>query len=308
MNDPGFLPEDYVERKIARRTDALCLTLFALVLVGTVSAFFVTGRQWREVIARRERVVADFERAARLIDQMETLQSQKAQMLRKARVTSVLVERAPRTYVLAELINHMPDSLSLEQFTLESKAMRPGTGPATAMQRARLRTASLADATPEPPPMQTDLSLVGFAPTDVDVSDFMRAISVHPAFTNMELQYSEMVKVHDQAMRKFRLDLRLAPDLDLTHIEPTRVHRGLEHNPMSDEVTIGGLRESEMRAVGDVNPLPGTGVAPASEKRTNHAVGVPAPLPVGTDADDEDAVLSQLLLEASGDLAGPEGY
>lgn len=288
MNDPGFLPEDYVERKVARRTDALCLTLFALVLVGTVSAFFVTGRQWRVVADRRQRVEADFERAARLIDQMETLQSQKAQMLRKARITSVLVERAPRTYVLAELINHMPDSLSLEQFSLESKAVRPSIGPTTSMQRARLRTAAVADITPEPPLMQTDLSLVGFAPTDVDVSDFMRAISAHPAFTGMELQYSEMVKVQNQLMRKFRIDLRLAPDLDLAAVQPTRVHRELDHNPMSDEVTLGGIGDGQMRPIsGDVVSPP-----PAEEK--------PA-------MDPEAALLSQLLMDDPDDMAAVEG-
>ena len=68
--------------------------------------------RWRLAILRNEGNLI----AAQRIEQFNQLQGQKEKMLRKAKVTSVLIERIPRSVILAELINHMPGTLSLLEF------------------------------------------------------------------------------------------------------------------------------------------------------------------------------------------------
>jgi hypothetical protein len=41
-NQLSFLPDDYLERKAARRTNAICAVLFLLVIGGVGSAFTIS--------------------------------------------------------------------------------------------------------------------------------------------------------------------------------------------------------------------------------------------------------------------------
>ena len=45
MTDSSFLPEDYLAQKTERRTNLICLTLFAIVMLGVFAAFWITNRQ-----------------------------------------------------------------------------------------------------------------------------------------------------------------------------------------------------------------------------------------------------------------------
>ena len=46
MSNQTFLPEDYLAQKAERRTNLICLALFAVVMMAVVGAFLVTNRQW----------------------------------------------------------------------------------------------------------------------------------------------------------------------------------------------------------------------------------------------------------------------
>ena len=118
----SFLPEDYIEKKIARRTNIVCMALFLVVMGGVIGWYFVTSIRGSEVRDLQKQVNASFEEAAQRLEQLEKLQAHKQKMIQKAEVTSVLVERVPRSLVLAELINHMPIQLSLTNLDMDTKA------------------------------------------------------------------------------------------------------------------------------------------------------------------------------------------
>ncbi|MFN7021343.1 MAG: hypothetical protein ACK4WH_08470, partial [Phycisphaerales bacterium] len=54
----SFLPEDYLRRKSERRSIVISLSLFAIVVMGIVGAFFVTHRQWNTVRQRQQEINA----------------------------------------------------------------------------------------------------------------------------------------------------------------------------------------------------------------------------------------------------------
>lgn len=260
----SFLPEDYLEQRMARRTNIVCLVLFGVMMIGVVTTFTVTNRQLREVRRSRQQVNQRFEEAARRLEQLEQLQARRKQMVHKAKVTSVLVERVPRTLLLAEMINHMPLTLSLEGLELETKTVRTAPRPRTALDREqqRLDKQKSQEAQAEPlvelPQTQVRVGLIGVAPTDVEVAQFMTALSSHSLFKDVSLVYSEQVRLNEQEMRKFRIELEVRQDVDLQGIEPTRVARQLKQNPMGSTIYIDQA---------GVMASPGSGVMPATDRQ-----------------------------------------
>jgi len=252
----SFLPEDYLQRRAARRTNILCLVLFVIVMGGVVGGYLFTDWQRREVQQRQQRVTQRFEQAARRLEQLDQLQRQKEQMLHKARVTSALVERIPRSLLLAELINHMPTQLSLLELELETEVVREKEQPRTSLARRRQRMQEQEEAEQDRvdlPETIMNLHLVGVAPTDVEVAQFMTALSRHPMFIDLNLQFSEETTVEQNKMRKFQIQMTVNQQVDLAGIEPTRVKRGLKQDPMAETVDITPPSEL-MQPSGDVQP------------------------------------------------------
>ncbi|MFA9476907.1 PilN domain-containing protein [Phycisphaerales bacterium AB-hyl4] len=243
MDNMSFLPEDYLERRAARRTNILCLTLFGIVMVGLVGAYVVSGRHDAEVRELHRQVNLEFEEAARRIEQLEQLQQQKKQMIHKAQVTGVLLERVPRSLLMAELINHMPATLSLTEMDLETRELRTTTRPRTAIEREQQRLASRSKANDmfsqiEVPETEMTVNLVGVAPTDVEVARFMTALGRHNMFYDVNLLFSEQTTISEQRMRQFRIELKVNQDVDFDAMEPTLVSRELKQNPMGSRLQI----------------------------------------------------------------------
>ena len=249
MANMSFLPEDYLERRIARRTNLISLSLFVVVMGGIVAAFFVTDRERAAVRNLQYQVDAQFEEAANRLEQLDKLQVRKREMLRKAKVTAVLKERVPRSLILAELINNMPSSLSLLDLSMETRTIKVKRKPATALDEAKAKKKKkkkkkkggdgpVAPPQPEVQPTESSLTLVGVAPTDVQVAQFMTALSRSKMFEQVNLAFSKETNMEDQTMRTFRIDMRLKSDIDVRDLSPKHVPRKLKQNPMGGAVQI----------------------------------------------------------------------
>jgi Tfp pilus assembly protein PilN len=249
MSKKSFLPEDYLEQRVQRRTNFICLVLFVLVMAGVVGAFLISDRQRTELREQRKAVDSQFEEAAKRLEQLDRMQAQKQQMIRKAKVTGMLLERVPRTLVLAEIINNMPTTVTLTEISAITKQVASGAKPVTVMQRVKgQKAAEKADKEagktgppePEVKPVEVEMLLVGMAPTDVEVAQYMSALGQSAMFRNVELKYSEQLEVDKQMMRKFRVEFRIPTDLDAQQIEPKLVKRELMQNPMDPSIQING--------------------------------------------------------------------
>ncbi len=241
MANTNFLPEDYIKKKTQRRTNIISLTLFVVVMVGIVGAFLVTDRQRAEVLELQTQVNKQFEEAAKRLEQLDYLQQRKEEMLRKAKVTAVLIERVPRSLILAELINQMPSTLSLLDLDLKTKVIQPTARPVTALDKAKKKRLRKKIGQGDPVQQETlsTLQLVGVAPTDVQVAQFMTSLGRSDMFTDVNLAFSEEVRMKEnQPMRKFRIDLKLNQDVDVQALEPKLVKRELKFNPINNTIQI----------------------------------------------------------------------
>jgi len=263
----SFLPEDYLQRRAARRTNVLCIVLFVVIMGGVVGGYFFTDWQRREVQKHQQRVNQRFEEAARRLEQLEQLQQQKQQMMHKARVTSALVERIPRSLLLAELINHMPTQLSLLELEMDTEVVRKGNQPRTSLARRRKQMKNKENAEKkhvEVPETSMSLALTGVAPTDVEVARFMTALSQHPMFVDLNLRVSEETTIEQNKMRKFQIEMKVNQGVDMAKVEPTRVKRGLKQDPMSETVQIAP--DGQM-------VTPDANVTPASDSNADQTNG-----------------------------------
>ena len=239
MPHQDFLPQEYLDKRIQRRTNFISLTLFVIVMGSVIAAYMVTDQQRVAKKHEMRQVGAQFNRAAEQIDELESLKQRKAQMLAKAEVTGMLTERPNRTLLLSELINRMPATLSLLSFEMNTSIVRRAAVEQTAMQRgrneARRRRAGGGDDEPQSQvqPTEVSIEIVGVAPTNAELSQFLSAIQRCPLYKDVNMVSSVQTNVEGQAMYRFRLVMNVDQELDLGAYEPIMVQRGLRQNPMS---------------------------------------------------------------------------
>src|SRR5881398_2676207 len=102
-NQLSFLPEDYLELKAQRRTNVICAVLFVAVIGGIMSVFYASDKQDKAVNERHAQVRREVLEKAKRIDQVKQMQDKQRQMAHQAELTSSLLEKVPRSYLLAEI-------------------------------------------------------------------------------------------------------------------------------------------------------------------------------------------------------------
>lgn len=237
----GFLPEDYIQRKAENRSNAISLVLFGVVMFCVIGAFLVTNRQWSTVRARQADINQQYAAETKKIEQLKTLEAQKAEMMEKAEITTGLIERVPRSILLAELINRMPDRVVLTEVQLASKRVKDrDTGKADPKKKDDPKAKSLAGKgapkggkakeapppeKPRPPRLEFTMALNGLAASDEDVADFQSGLRACGLLDRVDVVSSQATTVDEVPMRKFRIEAAVRVDADARRIEPLLVPR-----------------------------------------------------------------------------------
>src|SRR5687767_9378500 len=120
-NQLSFLPDDYLERKARRRANILCGVLAVIVLGVIVSAFQYMEKITKAVDAKYAEVEQKYTDAARRIEKVNQMRAQQQQVVRRAELAASLVEKVPRSNILAEFVQAMPPGLSLLNLMMESR-------------------------------------------------------------------------------------------------------------------------------------------------------------------------------------------
>lgn len=256
----SFLPEDYVEQRAERRTNVFALTLFAVVMTAVVAAFLVTNQRWNSVKSQQQAINVSYTKAAKEIEQLKLLEEQQQTKMHKAELTGALIERVPRSVLLAELINRMPEDVTLLEFELETKAPKkrrvdPKAGHGTKdLAKRKTKKEAITEGeqeTIEVPTYETSLDLVGVAPTDVEVSQYIASLNACPLLSQVTLKYSENSMVEEQMLREFRIAMRLDPIADARELEPLLATRSGRIQGDDEELTFGELPDA-LRSFGQV--------------------------------------------------------
>jgi len=235
-NQLSFLPEDYLEMKTQRRTNAICASLFTVVALGVGAAFYLTERMVSTVEAEYTEVLHKYAVAAKPIEQFHQMQDKQRRMESQAALSASLLEKVPRSYLLAEITNAMPTNVSLIDFALEAKirANSPTAAPTGRPQTiyeqklAEIEAAKAA-ANPVAKPREYDvfLKLTGMADNDQHVAAFMKALSASKLLTDVNLLVSDEYQPSptEEKIRKFQIEMQLSPDAKVEGGPPKKLNK-----------------------------------------------------------------------------------
>jgi Tfp pilus assembly protein PilN len=235
-SDRSFLPEEYLQRRAERRTNALALALFSVVTVGVIGAFLVTSQQWRDVKRYQEAINVRYAQAAKDIEQLKTLEGQKSSLLQKAELTTALIDRVPKSILLAELTNRMPLDVTLLELEVKSTRLNDQSNEVVDPKKAKNDKAGKAARTAKgdakevkavvaPPRFKTKLAITGVTVTHNSVADFVAALQQCALITGVELKFSEKTIIENQDMNRFRIEADIKPDVDTRSVEPLAAPR-----------------------------------------------------------------------------------
>lgn len=220
MSTINLLPRDYLKRRLERRADVLLLALFGVVMLGVVSATVLSERSWRHTVKVAERVDQSYEDATKLIEQLQQLDMDKRNMLQKAEQTASLMEKVPRSYLLAAVTDAMPAQARLTSFHLTVDKIEQRAAPAGGKKGSKFQSVS-AQRFPGEMTTRVKMEVTGLADTDVDVARFIAAMASNPLVNSADLVYSEERVVEDDiVMRGFRVDIALTPNADAIEAIP----------------------------------------------------------------------------------------
>lgn len=211
-NQLSFLPDDYLERKARRRANLVCAVLFCAFVVGVGVAGYLQARE-RSALAEREAAVdSAYNQAAMRIQQVQQMQEKQKRMAHQAELTASLLEKVPRSYLLAEFTNALPAGVSLLDFSLSSTVRQPPAPPAGAtrfeQKQAQIKATAAA---PEVQPKVYDvrLQLTGIAYTNAQVAQYIAKLAESKLLKDVQLVLVEEFNQQDRKLRKFQLDMRL---------------------------------------------------------------------------------------------------
>lgn len=219
-NELSFLPDDYLERKAQRRTNTIFAVLFMIEMVAIGGAFSFTERSMRSVESQYARVDADYTDAAKRIQQVQQMQEKQRQMAQQAELSAALLEKVPRSFVLAEITNALPSGVSLTDFAMESRARQTSAPQAamTSFERKKAAAEKKAEAArPQAKILDVSMKLTGLADTDVQVAAFITKLNRSKLLRDVNLVYTDTAKGGEDVkdMRKFQIEFTLNPEADV---------------------------------------------------------------------------------------------
>lgn len=244
----SFIPAEYIQERIELRANATNMLLFVVVMACVAGAFLVTHRQWNAVKEEQKVINALYQAETEKIEQLKQLEVHRAEMIDKAEMTALLLEKVPRSVLMAEMINRLPDKVTLSELQIKSRRIveappkvKPGTPAAQNLSSAKSGAAGSAAVnagedkakpTPvvRPPRMEYTLLVTGFAAGDVDVADFQKSLKDSPVLDRVDLVSSLQVKMDELQIRKFRIDALLKPNADVRTFAPLALKRNMQFN------------------------------------------------------------------------------
>ncbi len=207
----NFLPGDYLRRQRLRLANIVCLVTAAggLLLIG--GAVAGTLLRAASVAAVRTQVEQDYEEASLRIKDLERLEARKEDLLHKAELSAALLERVPRSTILARLTNHLPAHTSLTSLSMKREKMRVARSTDSGGKDTKSKKGKKAKVAQPTTETRVRFQLDGLAQTDVEVAEYISRLATDPLFEAVDLQFSEEFPYHEGiTMRRFQLSFLLS--------------------------------------------------------------------------------------------------
>jgi len=218
INVINFLPNDYTERRGQRRANIVCLLIggATVLSLGLVSALALVSMF--SSAAMRNVVEQQYREASQQIRQLKDLEERRAGLVHKVELSTDLLERVPRSHLLARVTNYLPQKASLTGLVLRLEEVEVPVPPSAAEPAPGGPAKGGKNSGGKAPTIKVKkwtFRIDGLAPTDVEVAEYISRLSADPLFRDVDLQFSEEFPYRESTtMRKFQMSFRLSPDAE----------------------------------------------------------------------------------------------
>ena len=209
----NFVPENHAQKKLVRRASLLSALLAATVLVPMMMVVVLMGVAGDGAEAARREVGLLESKAAADVARWEQLRNDRGALLERASKSSQLITALPRSLIVAEIVRCLPPKTTLTKLSVNEKKVRIIEGAAQAGGSARRGTKKGAAAMVREY-TETNLRLLGLAPTDIEAAQLIASLANSPYFDNVELSYSEDQVHNEHVLRSFEIKFRLGAEAD----------------------------------------------------------------------------------------------
>ena len=223
-NELSFLPEDYLEQKYARRAMTLCAVLLILVATSVFFWWQSKSKQHAKIQAEFNDVNNSYVEAARKIEQVKKMHEQQREVVHHAELAASLVERVPRSNMLAEITNSLPEGVSLIDLSMISTprtSAAPAPTSSFAMHKAEIvkQNSDALGLGTKPSEFDIRLKITGMAHDDIQVAKLISRLSHSPMFKDVNLVVSDNYLSQQQPgekgkaenLRRWQLELMINP-------------------------------------------------------------------------------------------------
>jgi Tfp pilus assembly protein PilN len=185
----------------------------------------LSERATHELVKQHDDVDRQYAEAAKRIQQVKEMQEKQRKMAHQAEVTASLLERVPRSYLLAEFTNSLPPGVSLIDLSMDSR-LKSAPAPAVPKTPFEQKKAELeaqnkpgGAAAPQAKTYDVMLKLTGVARTDVQVAQFISKLSQSKLLKDVNLVIIDQFTVDADKVRKFQLDMLLNPEANVDPVK-----------------------------------------------------------------------------------------
>ncbi len=147
-----FLPEEFLARKSQRRTNSLCAATFLIAALSVASGFAISDHALNQIEADHATVVLEFNFASDRAVELAGLQQSQQVVATQAALTASMLQKTPRSFIVAEITNSIPPDVTLLELSIEPNA---------------------------------SVRLIGRAPSDVLVSQFVNKLTKSAVLKNV---------------------------------------------------------------------------------------------------------------------------
>ncbi len=219
MLNINFVPDDYVQSGVSRRTNLMYLVLFAVVMAGLGGSFATIKVRQRAISDKEKLISAKAAQAEESIRQFEELQTRRKAMLKTALTTAELIEPVPRSVLLASLTNNLPAGVSLLKLNVIQKEPKITKSAAarSKYKEAQNRRAATQQKESQEKLLQTYMDIEGIAPSDLQVAAYIEQLSSSALLENVALVESKERDIDDTIYRQFKLTATLRKEVHLSN-------------------------------------------------------------------------------------------
>jgi len=209
----SLLPDDYVRRRSQHRANIVVLALFAIVMSGVIVAAILLDQSNRHTSQVSERISDSYREAAKLVSELKQLEAKRDTVLEKAELCASLLDKVPRSYLLAFVTNAMPEYAALTRFELSTVQAVKKERVAKRRARSTISAKPPGNTASDPPVTIIRAQITGLGATDVEVARFITNLAQNPITDSVDLVYSQQRRIDKTPVREFKVTLELKPTL-----------------------------------------------------------------------------------------------